>query len=104
MSTNYSNYVDLLNKIENEINKLISRGISDKLFNQTKLQFINLYKEGLDNPKGILNKLIDYKNFKLESLEEEMEIINSITIDDIIENTTTWSIDTIYHLNNGGHI
>ncbi|MFV5770010.1 insulinase family protein [Mammaliicoccus sciuri] len=104
VSTNYSNYVDLLNKIENEITKLKSQGISDKLFNQTKLQFINLYKEGLDNPKGILNKVIDYKNFKLESLEEEMEIINSITIDDIIENTTTWSIDTIYQLNNGGHI
>lgn len=104
VSTDYSNYRYIIDKIENEINKLISWDISDKLFYQTKLQFISLYKEGLDNPRGILNKLIDSKNFKLESLEEEMKIIESITSDDIIENTTTWSIDTIYHLNNGRNI
>lgn len=104
VSTDHSNYFDILKKIKLEINKIISGKISDDLFNQTKLQLISLAKEGLDNPRGILDKLIDSKKFKLESLEDEIELIKSITLAEIIENSSTWHIDTVYYLKNGDNV
>lgn len=92
-----------LKLVKKAMKDMVDGNISDDEFNNNKLSLINSVKYSYDNVGGIITSYYYHNIANVPLYDEKMELIKSITKEEIIALAKKIKINSVYILNNGGN-
>lgn len=96
-SVSKEKYKKISNDIQYEVNKLKKGEIQRSQLTIAKKIIISLLLESEDSPLGIIDRYIQHsKNGIPVNSNDQIKIINKVTIDDIISQIKKWQLNIIY--------
>lgn len=98
---NKDNYDQVLVLVKEALNSMGTNKVTIKELNTAKAHFIRNLNIINDSPKSIIANAMTKENYDLDSIEEQKEKINTVTIDDINKINAKIILDTVYMLHGG---
>ncbi len=97
----YNNYNEALNTIKKCLSDIQNNGITDDELDRAKALYISILNDVMESPSSILDIYFTELYFGNDSYEKQLEMLDTITKEDILRVANLLKIDTIYLLKEG---
>lgn len=97
----YDNYNEVLNTIKKCLSDIQNDGITDKELDRSKTLYVSVLNDVMESPSSIMEMYFAELYLDNDSYEKQLEMVNSITKEDIVRVANLLKIDTIYLLKEG---